>query len=432
MPTDSPHVALSITEGRTVRDLFYNGLLDYLTVAGATVTVFTEAVAVPEFVAEWQGAGVMFAPFIPIQGENRVKTHAHRIRRRLMQRKADGVLRPYMALERRLVRKPHPAYEAAFRQQRPQVYVSTNVYQVDEADLLDTARYLGIPTLGVLRSWDNVYKGLHNHPDHIAVWNRVNLDEVVELDRFKSEAVSVIGAAQFDPYFDDSLIITREQVAAHFGFDTTQPIITFATLGQFTRMRGFDETTWMDDLIELCERGELPGTPQIICRLHPLSRLELFQRYLKYPYVRLSYTERYWPALGWYMNRDDVALVGNILRHSDAVITPASTITLESAIFDTPTLVTVFHRYQPERARDFFSFSFGKHFRRLDDLDLVPILRDRSEFGPALRRCLEDPAWYRQQRAQIVRDYAQFTDGQSTRRLADLILKLAQRLPSNG
>src|SRR5207244_9305221 len=60
-------VAMSVTEGRTVRDLFANGVLELLGEAGVEVTVFTEAVMVPQFVAEWSRPNVRFEPFYPAE-----------------------------------------------------------------------------------------------------------------------------------------------------------------------------------------------------------------------------------------------------------------------------------------------------------------------------------------------------------------------------
>ena len=42
-----------------------------------------------------------------------------------------------------------------------------------------------------------------------------------------------------------------------------------------------------------------------------------------------------------------------------------------------------------------------------------------------VNRYLDDPGLYREQRASIVRDWVQFTDGQSGRRLGDAILRHA-------
>ena len=89
-------------------------------------------------------------------------------------------------------------------------------------------------------------------------------------------------------------------------------------------------------------------------------------------------------------------------------------------------MVPIFHDYQPERAKDYFStWVLGKHFGRIKGLDMVPIIQRAEDFIPAITRCLEDPSWYREERAQLVEDYVGCTDGRSTERLVGLIGRLA-------
>lgn len=422
MPDHASHVVISIAEGRIVRDLLYNGLLDHLREAGLSVTLLAEAATVPAFVREWQCDGVDLAP-LPSTVPTRKRGYALTLRQKVMRRKQDRLLKTLLRLERHYLYPPRQDYVQLFQQRRPALVVATQVHSLKEAELIATARHLGIPTLGVVTSWDNVYKGLQNRPDYLTVWNTINRDEVLEFARYAQDAVTIIGAPQFDPYFDPSLAWSRAQLAAHFNLDPARPILLYASLGYF--IPGFDETYWMDALLDLIDQGAIQGRPQVICRLHPWSRWEHFHRYADHPDVRLSYVDRYWPGLTWYMTREDVGCVGNILRHSDVVITPGSTISLEAAIFDRPTLVPIFHAYQPEQARRYFkTVVMGKHFGRIERLDLVPILREPQDYASAINHCLQDPAWYREQRAQLVSDYVHFTDGHSTRRLADLIGQL--------
>jgi len=416
-------IALSLAEGRTVRDLFYNGLLDQLEEAGFALTIFTEAVTVPEFVREWQRPGLEFAPLFPCE-TNRSRSRAFWMRRRVVRLRNRTLLRAYAAWEERSFYPPRSQYLDNFQRNRPDLLLTTHAHLPRERELLSAAHSLGISTLGIVRSWDNVHKGIHSRPKHMAVWNEFNRQELIDLEGYNPEDVSIVGPQQFDPYFAPDTAWPRERLAAHFNLDPGRPIILFATLGGF--IPGFDETCWMDALLEHIDQREIPGEPQVICRLHPWSRLEHFQRYACHPDVRLSHVDRYWPALTWYMTRDDVVLMANMLRHADVVVTPGSTVTLEAAIFDRPTVVPIFHQYQPERAQDYFStWVLGKHFGRIDELDLVTIVRRAEDFAAAITRCLEEPDWYREKRAQLVEDYVGFTDGRSTERLVTLAVSLA-------
>ena len=416
------HIVLSITHGRSVRDLFHNGLLDLLIDSGFRVTVVTSAASVPSFVNQWKHPAVDMVSLHETK-TSRARNVAQRVRHLMARRLIHHLMDQWFAFERHLLYPPHPEYVRIFQERHPSLVVATHVHWLAEADLICTAQALGLPTLGLVQSWDNVHKGIRTRPERLAVWNEINKDEAARLEGYAPDKVYVIGAPQFDPYFAADTLWRREEFAAHFNLDPTRPILVLATNGSYWNL---DETYLMDWLMEQIAQGTISGRPQVICRLHPLSRLEYFQRYLQFPDVRLSYVSGYIPTLDFTMTREDVVMVANMLKYADVLITPGSTMTLEAAIFDTPTLVPAFHTYQPDLAAHYYAtIVFGLHFNRIERLDLVPIIRRPADLVSAINRCLTDPGWYREKRAQLVRDYIQFTDGGSTRRLARLITQMA-------
>ena len=62
--------------------------------------------------------------------------------------------------------------------------------------------------------------------------------------------------------------------------------------------------------------------------------------------IVLSYVDKYIPTLGWTMDNEDVDIMANILYHSDVIISPGSTVTIEAAIFDTPIVFPTFNPRQ--------------------------------------------------------------------------------------
>ena len=72
-----------------------------------------------------------------------------------------------------------------------------------ERDLLKVARALGLPSLMLVWSWDNLSSKavLHEHPDHLLVWNELQVDEAERLQGFPRERVHALGAPSFDEFF---------------------------------------------------------------------------------------------------------------------------------------------------------------------------------------------------------------------------------------
>ena len=72
-----------------------------------------------------------------------------------------------------------------------------------EADVIKTARELGIPSILLVWSWDNLSSKavLHEHPDHVFVWNDLQAREAVELHGVPTARLEILGAPNFDRFF---------------------------------------------------------------------------------------------------------------------------------------------------------------------------------------------------------------------------------------
>ncbi|MBL0058315.1 MAG: hypothetical protein IPP35_04235 [Elusimicrobia bacterium] len=74
----------------------------------------------------------------------------------------------------------------------------------EEIEYLKAAQFLGLPTVGIVLSWDNLTtKGMfHARPDRLLVWNEEHHREAVELHGFTSDQIVVAGAPFFDKWRD--------------------------------------------------------------------------------------------------------------------------------------------------------------------------------------------------------------------------------------
>jgi hypothetical protein len=72
-----------------------------------------------------------------------------------------------------------------------------------ERDLLKTARALGLPSVMLVWSWDNLSSKavLHEHPDRLLVWNELQVDEAERLHGFPRDRAHALGAPSFDDFF---------------------------------------------------------------------------------------------------------------------------------------------------------------------------------------------------------------------------------------
>jgi hypothetical protein len=407
-------IFLSVQTGMVARDLLRCGPLErILDHPDAHVVLLTPGVRDPAFAEEFGGERVSIVPQEPYSPSTMVW--------RLMNRRWRHARSPVVAdlmqrVEERLIAAP-PAYTRLFDQYRPELVVSGDPLRPGDANLIAAARQRNVPALGSVRSWDNVQKHLRTRPAALTVWNARNVREAVEIDRYRPNQVTAVGAPQLDVYFSaNPANVSKEEL----GLDPNKKTLLLAT-SSFTY--DSDQTYLIDMLIEAIRNGEMRQPLQIVLRLHPDDRVGRYLKYRHAPEVILDIPERYFATLGWTMNRADLERMAALVRCADVMVNFATTVTLEAAIVDTPTLLVAFSPIDPdEMQRYVVGLHFKMHYKALVERDLVPIAWDRAALVSWINRYLEDPSLYREQRASIVSDWVQFTDGESGRRLGDAIL----------
>lgn len=408
-------IAISFTEGRVIRDFFENGLIDTLTQQGIKTVFFTPAERVPYFKQEWENKGVKIYPLLPFTpniNELKAERKLARIKKYLTSFYPNYLTKYHQNF------RTNDTYRNQLVESKCDLLLITNPMYRNEASLWSSAKSLGIPVIGALRSWDNLYQGLKIFPDKLLVWNKVNKEEAIKLMGLNEEQVITIGSCQFDAYFDKQLILTKKELCLKYNLNPEKPIVTIATIGEL--WSNWDESGNIDQLLEI-NNTHFDGELQFIIRLHPVSRYDRFIDYLKYPNVRISRIEKQIPTLGWYMTRREVAEIGSILQHSDLVISPGSTITIETAIFNTPTLFPTYNVYQPEFGEECYNIILPKHHKRLKDNNLVPFIKNKEELILAMKKALVDKSWYEDARTKLFEDYITYNDGKSTQRLCDYL-----------
>ncbi len=410
-------IFVTVQTGMVARDLLRCGPLEHvLGHPEVQVVLLTPGVRDPAFLEEFQHERVISVPLEPYGPTPMVW--------RLMNRRWRHARSPAMAdafhrLEQALIPTP-PAYEHLFDKYAPALVVSGDPLRPGDANLIAAARRRGVPTLGSVRSWDNILKHLRTRPDALTVWNARNADEAVEIDRFRPNQVTQVGAPQLDVYFSDD---SAHFGAAELGLDPHKKTLLLAT-SSFTY--DSDQTYLVDMLLNAIRTGQIRQPLQIVVRLHPDDK---FCRYLKYrhaPEIILDIPERYLATLGWTMTRADLERMAALLRYADVMVNFATTVTLEAAIVDTPTLLVAFSPIDPtEMQRYVVGLHFEMHYKALVQRDLVPVAWDRDQLIGWINRYLDDPGLYRSQRAAIAAEWVQFTDGGSGRRLGEAILRHA-------
>ncbi len=457
-------IFISVQTGMVVRDLLRCGALDrILSHPDARVVLLTPGVRDPAFRAEFASDRVAIVP----QAAYAPSTMVWRLMvRRWRHARSAGMADAIHRLEERLIAVPE-SYARLFDEYAPALVVSGDPLRPGDANLIAAARQRGVPSLGSVRSWDNILKHLRTRPDALTVWHTRNAREAVEVDRYQAGQISQVGAPQLDVYFHGANLPAQgveayassaratsaggpaagtssdanqplsgnaiespgsngsahAQAVADLGLDQRKKTLLLAT-SSFTY--DSDQTYLVDMLIEAIRAGEIRQPLQIVLRLHPDDRVGRYLKYRHAPEVILDIPDRYLATLGWTMTSADLERMAALVRAADVMVNFATTVTLEAAIVDTPTLLVAFSPIDPEEMQRYVvGLHFKMHYKDLVERDLVPVAWNREQLVGWINRYLDDPGLFREQRATIVREWVQFTDGRSGQRLGDAILRHA-------
>lgn len=331
----------------------------------------------------------------------------------------DRIERMMVATER------SPESTRRLRQQRPDVVVSTGTFRYEEPAISAAAMRLGIPVLAFITSWDNISikSRMVLKYDGYIVWSEQMRKELESAyPQSRRTRIYCAGAPQFDPYLDPCYWEPRERFCQRIGLRADRPIILHA-LGVANNI---DEVPGALELARRVERGDL-GDAQLIVRPHPFlheKRIDsLFSTFGPRVVVQ-AHGDFSVPRNLRFQTQDDLYEAINTFRHADVVVHLSSTVAVDAALFDRPSVCLNFdpglgkpkHQLVKEVNR------VWTHYRPVAQSGAMILADNYDEVVSAVLLYLKNPALHRQERRWLVQHICQYTDRKCGLRMAEAIL----------
>jgi hypothetical protein len=339
-------------------------------------------------------------------------------------------------LEKLLLSYPRSAEaEKRLREMRPSVIVVTGAFQFEQPAIFAAAKKLGIPTLAYIPSWDNITtkNRMVFKYDGYLVWSEQTKRELHQYyPASKSAPVYVVGAPQFDIFFQKDYYDTREEFCLIQNLDPDLPIVVYA-IGSPNFLQEYHGA------VELAKRivaGEV-GKVQMLVRPHPIhdnaALSKVFDQYA--PHVRLQRTHNAGKAVAE-RTQDERQIREwiNTFRHADVLVNLASTVTIDAALFDRP-VVNLDFDPQPGQADQELINDINhrwNHFKPVAESGGVRLVKNYDELIAAVLSYLQDPAFDREGRERIVRHVCEFADGKCGERMARAVGEFARLEPQHN
>jgi hypothetical protein len=339
---------------------------------------------------------------------------------------APSMLRPptrYDVIDQRV---SHPAAEKMFDTYRPSILLVSNPGLIlSEVPLLRTAKKRGIRTMAIDPSWDNFTNKLIpvRRVDRLVVWNTIMRDQAVSLHGYQPHDIRIAGTPQWDAYFQDGTIVSREEFCRRIGADPTRRLITLTTT-PLELYRYYEQV--IETLITARDRGRFGDGAQLLVRVHPRDSIERYAAFEGRPGVIVEKpfkkTVRAGDGMAVDVTADAQHHLANTMRHSDVVIQVVSTIAIEAAIFDTPVVNISFDGADAlpfvQSAKRYTEFT---HWENIARNGAIRDAATPEQIIELVAKYLDHPELDREGRKQVALDQCGFLDGRSGKRVAQFI-----------
>ena len=322
----------------------------------------------------------------------------------------------------------HPWAERLFDRWRPVLLVGSSPGLIfSEVPLLRTAVRRGVRTIVVDPSWDNFTNKLIpvRCADRLVVWNEIMKEQAVTLHGYRPEQVRTSGPPHWDRYFQTSETGTREAFFQRAGLDPARRLITITT----TPAALYSHFDHVIRVLLRAVQGDCWGLDaQLLVRLHPRDDLDRYDEFRGTPHVIIEKpfkaTVRAGDGLAVDITEENSRHLADTLRYSDVIVTVASTIGIEAAIFDTPVVDVSFDGETPSEfvrsARRYYRFT---HYANVIRHGGVRVADTPEQLVNYVGLYLQDPSLNRDARRRVVLEQCQFTDGQSRKRIANFVIE---------
>ena len=332
-----------------------------------------------------------------------------------------GVVKVFRRLDYLLVRDYR--YRTIFEKYNPDLVFVANLFGEHEIHLVREAKRRKIKTIGLINSWDRVTARsvLRLIPDKLIVFNNLVSEEVVEHNGISRDQIFVSGIPQYDKYFA-GVRTPREVFFRKKGLDSGHKLIVFSPQGGT-----FSNSDW--DIIDLMHKlhveGRFGSQVSILVRFPPNDYFDP-QEFKKrtgmiydYPGTRFSEIK----GTDWDMTFEELQNLVDTLYHMSLIVTYASSISVDAAVFDRPVININFELRKSESVFKQPTRYYKKtHYQKALKTGGIRLVNNEEELVEWVNAYLKDSSVDSEKRKLLVSEQCVYLDGGSGKRIGDFIL----------
>lgn len=296
-------------------------------------------------------------------------------------------------------------------------------YFLEEELLLRASKYLHIPIATAILSFDNLTtRGLFPVEfDAYFLWNKYNREELFRIyPETKGKTVKIVGAPQFDFYYDKSYLWPEEVWRKRLNLPVGRKVILFSSASSIIVPH---EDQWLRQIDQAIEEGKIIENPVVLLRRHPNEPSERWKDLLKST-KNIVFDEPWAPGshkIGkTNIRREDIEKLMSTLWYSDVHINASSTMAVDGAILDKPQIGPAYDE-TGKFNRESIEIYLREHYLPITNSGGLVIVKSREELIRAINEAFLFPEKYSQGRKKIVQEICTFMDGRCTDRVSEAL-----------
>lgn len=305
-------------------------------------------------------------------------------------------------------------FEKFFDIYKPDLLFAADVFTLQDVKMMRVASRRGVCVVGMVRSWDNVTsKTLLSHiPDYMIVNSEHVKDEISRLGDMPRERIFAVGIPHYDRYVDSECVPRSTFLKAN-GLDPERRVVLFATPG--------DKYLQNNPLTPVVLETLKDVDATIFVRLPVVGRDELGS-YMAPKNVVFDNPGMYPNFTEAHLTKEADLHLANCLNASDIVITWASTMIVDAAVFNKPTILIGFDASPRPYHESIVQYYDYDHHKFALESGGVRLVKNPEELVYWVQQYLADPRRDSEGRKKIVEEYYGKFDRKAGERLGNFLL----------
>lgn len=316
----------------------------------------------------------------------------------------------------------YPEIEDVLRKYKIQIVISTDAFNILDQVIALVSTKLSIPTIGMIRSWDNPLSKGELRPvyDRLLVNNDFIKQNMESYHRTPMSKMVTVGTPQFDaPYLRNDW--DRHYLRKQFNIPPDHKIILFGSSGFLLDQIDLEVCELLESLQD---KGHISSKISFVVRPHPTTSL-LFKQYKFGENFYLSNfgTEFKEKPYGTEFAKADQDHLFNSLASADLMVFTHTTLAIDALTFDLPQIAVC---YSPSGSKEFWKdplvYHDEEHFKRFLDTGATFKAFNENELIEGIKRYLSDRSIDSEKRKVAAEREIFSTDGSGGDRVAKEIV----------